>query len=77
MVKKYIEQLDPELGTIYKERKKYDNSVNTINHRLAEFIDKKQAEAQVIFPHYFERYKTDGIEYNVYVGASISHEKTF
>ncbi|MCG8309014.1 MAG: GAF domain-containing protein [Cytophagales bacterium] len=77
MVNKYIKQLDPELGTIYNERKKYDNSVNTLNHRLADFIDNKQIEAQRIFPHYFERYKTDGIEYNIYVGESISNKVQF
>lgn len=77
MVKKYEKQLDPDLGTIYKERKKYDNSVNTLNHRLAHFIDQKQIEAQQIFPHYFERYKTDGIEYNIYVGESISNKKQY
>ena len=76
-VEKYRDQLDPELGTIYNERKKYDNSVNTINRRLADFIDKKQSDAQSIFPHYFERYKTDGIEYNIYVGASISNKKAY
>ena len=77
MVDKYQGKLDPELGTIYVERKKYDNSVNALNHQLADFIDRKQIEAQKIFPHYFERYKTDGIEYNIYVGKSISNKKSF
>jgi len=77
LVCKYMKQLDSELGTIYNERKKYDDSVNTLNHRLADFIDKKQLEAQNIFPHYFERYKTDGIEYNIYIGESISNKQTF
>jgi len=77
LVYNYEKQLDAELGTIYNERKKYDNSVNTLNHRLASFIDKKQVEAQKIFPHYFERYKTDGIEYNIYIGESITNKKEF
>ena len=76
-VSQYMTKLDPKLGTIYKERKKYDSSVNTLNHRLAEFLDRKQMEAQKIFPHYFERYKTDGIEYNIYVGESISNKQQF
>lgn len=77
MVEQYQNHLDDEHGTIYNERKKYDESVNALNHRLAEFIDQKQMEAQHIFPHYFERYKTDGIEYNMYIGASISNNITF
>jgi hypothetical protein len=30
-----------------------------------------------IFPHYFERFKTDGVEHNLYIGASISSSKPF
>ena len=69
--------LDQELNTIYQERKKYDYSVNSINQHLAGFLDDKQAEAQHIFPHYFERYKTDGVEYNMYIGQSISNKDKF
>ena len=36
-----------------------------------------QIEAQEMFPHYFERYKTDGVEYNMYIGQSISGSKEF
>jgi hypothetical protein len=77
LIASYKEKLDPELGTIYNERKKYDNSVSAINHRLASYIDHQQEEAQLMFPHYFERYKTDGIEYNMYIGAAISNKKKF
>jgi hypothetical protein len=40
-------------------------------------LDKKQVEAQEMFPHYFERYKTDGVEYNMYIGQSISGSLDF
>mgnify|MGYP001086267088 CR=1 FL=1 len=77
MIEAYDEMLDTELQTVYEERKKYDTSVNKINQKLASFIDEKQALAQKIFPHYFERYKTDGIEYNMYIGESITKNKEF
>lgn len=76
-VDQYKTLLDPELKTVYEERKKYDTSVNLINERLASYLDKKQVEAQGMFPHYFERYKTDGIEYNMYIGQSISRDREF
>lgn len=77
MVKKYDEMLDPDLETVYEERKDYDYSVNMINQKLASCLDEGQPEAQEIFPHYFERYKTDGVEFNMYIGQSISREKEF
>ncbi|MCZ6520222.1 MAG: GAF domain-containing protein [Bacteroidetes bacterium] len=77
MVDSYNAILDPDLNTLYEERKKYDTSVNLINQRLASLLDEKQVEAQQMFPHYFERYKTDGVEYNMYIGQSISQDKKF
>ena len=77
LISQYKESLDPELNTVYEERKKYDRSVNLINQRLASYLDDKQVVAQEMFPHYFERYKTDGVEYNMYIGQSIVKEGQF
>lgn len=77
MVEEYNTLLDPELKTVYEERKKYDTGVNRINQKLAAYLDNKQVDAQKMFPHYFERYKTDGVEYNMYIGQSISRERKF
>jgi hypothetical protein len=48
-----------------------------INKQLASVIDKRQEDAQAMFPHYFERYKTDGVEHNIYIGDSIAGDKGF
>ena len=77
LIEAYRATLDPELQTIYEERKKYDTHVNYINQRLASYLDKRQIEAQKMFPHYFERYKTDGVEYNIYIGDSITQNRKF
>lgn len=77
MIKKYEELLDPQLNVIYDERKKFDESVAVINNALTSHLDKRQIEAQEMFPHYFERYKTDGIEFNMYVGESIAKGMVF
>ncbi len=76
-VEEYDKQLDSDLRMIYRERKDFDNSVGMINQTLAHFLDARQSEAQAMFPHYFERYKTDGVEYNMYVGQSITNEAQF
>lgn len=77
LVEGYESMLDSELQSVYEERKKYDTSVNLINQRLASYLDKRQGEAQEMFPHYFERYKTDGVEFNMYIGQSITNQKNF
>ncbi len=76
-IDRYHSLLDPELKSVYEKRSVYDQMVNQVNHRLANYIDKKQQEAQEIFPHYFERYKTDGVEFNMYIGQSITKDAKF
>jgi len=73
----YHEQVDENSGLIYKYRKDYDDAVMTINKRMASIIDKKQLEAQEMYPHYFERFKTDGVEHNLYIGEAITKHKSF
>ncbi|MFT4667860.1 MAG: hypothetical protein ACI9XB_004834, partial [Gammaproteobacteria bacterium] len=73
----YISKIDPQLHVVYQERKSYENSVNILNDKLAAHLDKKQEEAQKMFPHYYERYKTDGVEFNMYIGASLVNDESF
>jgi uncharacterized coiled-coil protein SlyX len=73
----YMSRLDEKLHVVYEKRKDYEDSVTLLNNKLAKFLDTKQEEAQKMFPHYFERYKTDGVEYNMYIGDSLVKNKTF
>lgn len=77
LVESYINRLDPNLQVVYEKRKAYEDSVTLLNDKLASFIDARQKEAQQMFPHYFERYKTDGVEYNMYIGQSLTREKKY
>lgn len=76
-VDEYYKLIDVNTGFVYKFRKDYDESVMQINKRLAAILDRKQQEAQKMYPHYFERYKTDGVEHNLYIGEAITKEKSF
>jgi len=73
----YMNRLDDNLHVVYEDRKAYEESVTMLNEKLANYLDKKQEEAQVMFPHYFERYKTDGVEYNMYIGQSLVKNKQY
>jgi hypothetical protein len=73
----YQQQLNPDLGMLYKQRKDYEHSVRLINEKISGYLDKVQEAAQQMFPHYFEKYKTDGVEHNIYIGQSLVNNKTF
>jgi GAF domain-containing protein len=73
----YRETIDAKLGALYKHRKNYDDTISSINKKMASILDKKQVKAQNMYPHYFERFKTDGVEHNMYIGESITKEDGF
>mgnify|MGYP003653038089 FL=1 len=73
----YESKIDKGTGSYYDHRKNYDESVTLVNKTLSSVIDKRQESAQNMFPHYYERYKTDGVEHNMYIGSSISESKEY
>lgn len=75
--KEYLELLDPDLNIIYDQRKKFEESVSRLNMSISEFLDEEESKMQKVLPHYFEKYKTDGVEYNLYIGDSILREGSF
>ncbi|WP_041557533.1 cell surface protein [Cellulophaga algicola] len=77
MIISYESSIDMGTKSYYDHRRNYDESVMMINKKLSAVIDKKQKDAQAMFPHYFERYKTDGVEHNMYIGASIVDDQKF
>lgn len=76
-INEYFEAIDPQRGMLYHHRKDYEESITRINDVLDRFIDNEQREAQEIYPHYFERYLTDGIEFNIYIGQSLAPHEPF
>jgi hypothetical protein len=73
----YFAALDPVRKIVYHHRKEYEDSITRINDALDRFMDQEQLVVQEIYPHYFERYITDGVEFNIYVGQSLSPHKPF
>ncbi|MES2573838.1 MAG: HD domain-containing protein [Bacteroidota bacterium] len=77
LINDYFNKLDAKTGMFYQTRKDFDDTIMSINKRFSSILDEKEQQAQEIFPHYYERFKTDGVEHNLYIGASIDPNKTF
>ena len=73
----YFANIDVATNSLYKHRKNYDDTITSINKKMASLLDEKQVDAQLMYPHYFERFKTDGVEHNMYIGESITKEDSF
>jgi len=75
--KNYLSRLDPEIGVIYTRRRSFEHSVVKVRNTISKFLSKDEKKLQKYLPHYFEKYKTDGVEYNMYVGQSLLKDKKF
>ncbi|MFD2148530.1 hypothetical protein [Mucilaginibacter antarcticus] len=76
-IDQYFEQADNLKGDFHANRRNYEKTLSLINQKLATILDHRQAEIQEIFPHYYERFKTDGVEHNIYIGQTIAPDREF
>jgi GAF domain-containing protein len=67
----YRSSLDARLGTVYDRRRLFEESVTRIADGISSYLDLEEQAAQGMFPHYFEKQKTDGVDYQIYVGAGL------
>ena len=77
LIDTYHSSIDEGTGFVYRHRKDYDESVMLINKTMANILDRKQESAQQMYPHFYERFKTDGVEHNLYIGESITKADSF
>jgi hypothetical protein len=73
----YIGAMDSNLGTVYRKRRDFERSVSALNQRISGYLDREEAEAQGVFPHYFNKHQTDGVDYLIYLGASMVENGAF
>jgi hypothetical protein len=73
----YRAAVDPGIGLVYARRKEFDESVTRINEAVASYIDLEEQAAQGMFPHFFEKQKTDGVDYTIYLGGALREDGVF
>jgi GAF domain-containing protein len=73
----YRAALDPSLGTVYRQRRAYEESMTLVADTVSAYLDAEEELAQGMFPHYFERLRTDGVDHTIYVGASLVESGEF
>ncbi len=77
MLDEYFDYLDADLDIVYRSRKAYEDSVTQLNSAISHFLLQEEEKMQEILPHYFEKFQTDGVEYNLYLGQSLLENGEF
>lgn len=76
IVEQYFDQVSGG-DELHRHRREYEEAVQTINDTVLQYLEGEEAGLQKSYPHYFERYRTDGVEYNIYIGQSIAPTHPF
>ena len=51
--------------------------MSTVIAAVNDYMDMMKDEIQKAYPSYFEKVRTDGVEYDIYIGQSIAPDKPF
>jgi hypothetical protein len=73
----YRAALDPQRGVVYRRRQVFEESVTRLIEAISAVLDAEDQAAQRMYPHYFEKQKTDGVDHQIYVGASLVEDGAF
>jgi hypothetical protein len=73
----YYELVDKESGIAFSNRNSLESSMQKINSAVNLYLELFKTEIQQTYPCYFEKFRTDGVEYDIYIGQAIAPEKTF
>jgi hypothetical protein len=77
IIEKYFTLIRDKESILYRYRKEYDLSLGAINEAILNSLDQENKTMQQSYPHYIEKYKTDGVEYTIYIGQSITPNNQF
>ncbi|HRO71582.1 MAG TPA: hypothetical protein PK951_14425 [Chitinophagaceae bacterium] len=77
MTDRYFQEVNNCNGYLYRYRNEYEATLATINESVLSYLETEEEIMQKSYPHYFEKYRTDGVEYSIYIGQSISPKNPF
>ena len=76
-IEAYRTAIDPQLGAVGTRRRGFEQSVTMLNEAISVYLDAEERAAQETCPHYFEKQRTDGVDYSIYAGASLLEDGGF
>jgi hypothetical protein len=77
VIDKYLQEISEHNGEVYKHRQALEVSMQLINTAINNYFEAEREKLQQSYPCYFEKFRTDGVEYDIYIGQSIAPDKAF
>ena len=76
-IRQYFNAILVNTGSAFEHRRKLEQSINLINNTVGDYLENSQNKIQETYPCYFAKFRTDGIEYDIYIGQDIAPENPF
>jgi hypothetical protein len=77
LINQYFRAIEPETGEAWKNRRDLEESMQVVNDAINNYLDLMNVEIQQAYPCYFEKFRTDGLEYDIYLGQAITPHRKF
>ncbi|MES2419306.1 MAG: GAF domain-containing protein [Bacteroidota bacterium] len=77
IIEAYFQYSDPKDGEAFEHRRTLETSMQFINNAVSEYLEEAQQSLQSTYPCYFAKFRTDGVEYDIYLGQEIAPDKPF
>jgi hypothetical protein len=77
IIQPYFQAIDELEGIAFKYRRELEVSIKLINKTINRQLEAGKEELQKTYPSYFEKFRTDGVEYDIYIGQAIAPDKPF
>jgi hypothetical protein len=77
LIREYYMAVDEQNGIAYENRRQLEQSMEMITGAINNYLELFINQERQSFPFYFEKFRTDGIEYDMYIGQSIQPDVPF
>jgi GAF domain-containing protein len=77
VIEEYMQLIHSGNGVIHEHRQALETSMQMINNAVNNYFETEKHTLQQSYPCYFEKFRTDGIEYDIYIGQSIAPDRPF
>lgn len=77
IVSRYFDATNEHNGSAFQNRKKLETSMRMVNEQVSRTLEYLKNDILNQYPFYFEKFRTDGVEYDIYIGQSLVPDKPF
>jgi len=77
LIRNYFSSINSEKGVAFNHRRTLETSMQFINTAVSEYLEDAQQTLQASYPCYFAKFRTDGVEYDIYIGQDIAPDVPF